>query len=172
MDLIEIGKVGRAHGLKGEFRLTYYNLSLEDFFVYKKIFLKGPTDKITSFSVEQAKKYKKGIIVKLKGIETREEAKKYINSPVMVSEDALPPLKEGEYYVKDLIGMDVISVSGKFIGKLKDVMILPNYDLYIINYNEYEFYLPAIKDIIVKIDERQRKIFVNPPEGLLSNGSL
>ena len=77
------------------------------------------------------------------------------------------PLKENEYYISDLIGMEVYLEDGKYFGTLKDVMETGANDVYVVHLEEgKEVLIPAIKDCIKEVDVENGKMVVHLLKGL------
>ena len=80
-----------------------------------------------------------------------------------VYEEDLPSLPEGTYYIKDLIGLDVITDDGRELGKLDDVIQTGANDVYNVN----GILLPVIDEVVKKIDLENHKIVVHLIDGLI-----
>jgi 16S rRNA processing protein RimM len=75
-------------------------------------------------------------------------------------------LPEGEYYWRDIIGLDVYDEDDKYIGKIESVFPTGSNDVYVCKGEEREILLPAIADVIRKIDVNHRVMIVRLLEGL------
>ena len=102
-------------------------------------------------------------IIKLKGIDDINLIEKYKGSTIYIDESELPKLPEGKYYIKDLIGMDVITDEGKVLGKLDDVFNTGANDIYQVG----DILLPATDEVLKKIDIENRQIIVHLIKGLI-----
>jgi len=77
-------------------------------------------------------------------------------------------LEEDEYYVSDLIGLEVLLEDGKSFGIVKDIISTGANDVYTISTKEHgEVLIPAIKDVVKKIDIKEKKIYISLMEGLI-----
>ena len=77
----------------------------------------------------------------------------------------LMPLKEGQYYVFDIIGIDVYDLEGRLLGKVTDVLKTGSNDVYVVNDDAgNELLLAVIPDVIRSVDIKAKKMVVNPPE--------
>ena len=75
--------------------------------------------------------------------------------------------KKSEFYIKDILGMDVLADTGEFIGKIKDVFRTGSNDVYeVTREGKKPMYLPAIKDVILKYDLEENKMTVHIIDGL------
>ena len=109
------------------------------------------------------------VLVKFKTIDTIEEAENLRNSYLVVDREKEEPLEEGTYYIVDLIGIEVFTDEGEKLGILEDVFTNDiGFDSYIIK-NELgkTIVLPAVEDIILNIDIKERKMTVHLIKGLI-----
>jgi 16S rRNA processing protein RimM len=75
-------------------------------------------------------------------------------------------MAEGEYHFQQLIGSEVFLKSGDLVGVVDEIVKLPGQDLLSVNKDGKEVLIPMVKQIIVSIDIKTKKIVVDPPEGL------
>lgn len=152
---IEVGEFVNTFGIKGEIKVYPYVDYLEDI---KTIYIKN--EKMT---ISKIRFQKNVFIIKLKGIDDINLIEKYKGSKVYIDEDDLPKLPEGQYYDHDLIGLDVITDDGKNLGKLDDIFNTGANDIYQVG----EILLPAIDDVVKKIDIENKQIIVHIIKGLI-----
>ena len=74
---------------------------------------------------------------------------------------------DDEYYIFDLIGLKVKTADNPCLGEVTDVLTLPANDVYVVRDGSKEYLIPAIKDVIKKIDLDQEYILIEPIDGLL-----
>ena len=101
------------------------------------------------------------------GIDDPETAAKLRGSVVLIEKNMLPVLKDGEFFYDQLIGLDVFSAEGVFIGKVHEIFETGSNDVYVVKNMGREHLIPAIKDVINKIDIQGRKLVINVIKGLL-----
>ena len=163
MEKILIGKVVNAVGIKGELRVYNYSDSDE---IYRNTPLLYLEDKL--HKVENVRMQKNMIVLKLKGIDDRNAAELAKGRQVFVTEADLPELEEGVYYVRDLIGMDVVCEDGSTVGKVSDVIQNTAQDIFEVETEDgRKALIPRVDQFIKDIDDKERKITVTPIEGLL-----
>lgn len=75
-------------------------------------------------------------------------------------------MQEEEYLVKDILGLQVITEDGERLGKVVDVYLLPANDVYVVESGDQEILLPAIEDVIKKVDLEDGSLVVARIEGL------
>lgn len=163
MEKILIGKIVNVVGLKGELKVYCYTDKKEQFEELDQIWLQ---DK--KYPVQKARYQGNVVILKLQGIDDRNQAEAQRNKGVYIEEADLAQLPEGTYYVRDLIGSTVIDEDGTLLGQLSDVIQNSAQDLYEVNTKEKKSILiPAVKEFILDIDMQEKIIQVKLPEGLL-----
>ncbi|KPK75552.1 MAG: hypothetical protein AMJ89_04310 [candidate division Zixibacteria bacterium SM23_73] len=172
MQRITIGQISRVHGIKGEMVVVSLTDDPKRFSELKKVFL-SKDEKITQFEVEKVqtdlktKKFKERVLLKLKEVESPEEAKRLVGSFLEIEKDDLIKLPEGRYFIFDIIGLKVITTEDKEVGKVKEVISLPANDVYVVQGDQKEYDIPAIKEIVKQIDLERKVMIIEPKEGLL-----
>lgn len=172
-NLIVIGRVSRPHGVKGEIRIEYFNPEDPHFFSrYQMIYLKEEEGSPRAYRPIKVRPHKKFILATLEGVGTREEAERLRGDWVLVNPAELPSLGRDEYYWYEILGMQVFTAEGQYVGEVKDIFPTGSNDVYVVRRGEKEFLIPAVKDVIVDIDKDARKMVVRPLEGLLEENDL
>ena len=147
-DRIVIGKIFAAHGIKGEVKVFPLTDDVKRFKRLKRCFIKDEV-----YDVLSSKDNKKHIILNLKGIDDRNEAELLKNMFIEVNRKDSVELKEGEYFIEDLKGLEVLDENNNKIGVMKDVLTNAAVDIYVIDMNGKEAMIAAIKENILKINE-------------------
>lgn len=161
-DMLRLGIITGPVGLKGEVRVYPYTDYKEKFEELDHVLIGG-----VKHSISRVRYQKNLAVLKLAGIETLEAAEAVRNEILYIRRDDAPPLPEGTYYVKDLMGMSVIDESGNPVGVLKTVHIGSAQDLYEIEKADgTTFLLPAVEEFILNINEGERRITVGLIEGI------
>ena len=151
----EIGKIVNTFGIKGEIKIYPY----VDYIMDLKFFYVDDN----KMEIEKCRTQKNLVIVKIKGIDDINVVEKLKGKIASVYEEDLPSLPEGTYYIKDLIGLDVITDDGRELGKLDDVIQTGANDVYNVN----GILLPVIDEVVKKIDLKNHKIVVHLIDGLI-----
>jgi 16S rRNA processing protein RimM len=86
---------------------------------------------------------------------------------IYVPVEEAEPLGEDEYYWYQIIGLQVWTVEGRFLGKVTDILPTGSNDVYVVTGPEGEALVPAIEDVIALIDLEEGRLVVNPLEGML-----
>ena len=162
-DLIEFGKIVNTHGLKGEVKVYSYTDNEANILKLKKVYVNG-----TKYDVQNIKPFKNMFIMKLKGIDVIEDTKILINKMCFREIVSGESNDDEGYFVKDLIGLRVVDEEDKTIGTLKEVFSTGANDVYeVVLEDGKSIYLPAIKQVVKKIDINSKVMVVEVMEGLM-----
>ncbi len=165
--LLLVGKVIKPHGVKGLIRVWSYARSAESFLHSGSIFIKLDQDAPVEFRVLEVKPYKNIFLMAVEGLDSYEKAEKYRGAKIFVRKDQLKENSDGEYYWFELIGLDVYQDTGEYLGILKEIIPTGSNDVYVVSLNQSEFLIPAIQEVIRKIDIEKGKMIISAMEGLL-----
>ena len=156
-------EIVNTHGIRGEVKAICHTDSAEFFNNIKNIRLE-PSN--ASFVLTASRPHKGAVLLKLKGVDTIEDAEKLVGQKIYVqrSEARLP---EGRYYITDIIGLKVISEEGEEIGTVIDVFRTGSNDVFEVKRKGLKnAYIPHIDDIVKEID-LEKGITIHVMEGLL-----
>ena len=164
MSQIEVGKIVNTHGLKGHVKVEPWCDGIETFEYLKRVFVKG-----IAYQIENVKIQKNLFLLKLKGLDSVEEAELLKNIIIYAHEDEMPPLPEGVYYLKDILGLEVYD-GEKFIGEIVDWIETGANNVYVIKRQKgKDVLIPAIDSVIKNIDIENKRMSVNMLEGLMED---
>ncbi len=166
-NLILVGKVIRPHGLEGSLRIRSYAQSLESFLYAGSVFLKSKKDETLECKVSSIKPHKSSFLIQLQGLQSLEQAERYRGAGIFIRKDLLTQKSEEEYFWFELIGLEVFLNSGRYLGKLTDIIPTGSNDIYVVKEGGKEILLPAIHEVIDEIDLENKRIIVSHMEGLL-----
>ena len=163
----EIGQIVNTFGIKGVVKVNPFTDDISQFEEMETI-LVDKKGNLLEIQIEEVKYSKNQVLLKLKGIETVEEAEKYRNCYLKLPREKARKLPKNTYFIADLIGLEVYTEEGKLLGKVDDIYNTGASDIYVIK-DELgkQILLPAIKDVIKQIDLEQEKIVVHLLDGLV-----
>ena len=166
-DYLRVGVVTQTHGVRGEFKVFPTTDDVNRFKKLKKVFV-SISSEMTEKNVESVKFFKQFVILKLEGIDSMDDAEKIKNADLMVTRKDAVACEEDEYYIADLIGIEVFSDDGEKIGVLKDVYSSSANDVYeVLRDDGKSVLLPAVHDCILDVDIKGGKMTVHITEGLM-----
>jgi 16S rRNA processing protein RimM len=119
-DLVQVGHVSGAYGIRGGIRVTPYSMDADALLNVKTWWIDKPA--LRPIGVRTAKMHSGDIVATLAGLADRDEAEALKGASVQVSRREFPELPADEYYWSDLIGMDVVNLRGEALGKVTDMM--------------------------------------------------
>ena len=163
---LEIGKVVSTHGLRGELRVDPWCDSPQFLCQFKTLYLKKGETKLSVSS----RPHKTIVIVKAKGIDTIEEAEK-LRGRVLYINRSDARLAPGEYFIQDLMGLDVIDIdTSKSYGKITDVLKTGANDVYqVTDEKKKDYLIPVIDDVVKEIDISGGKVLIKPLKGIFDD---
>ena len=166
-EYFEIGQIVNTSGLKGEIKIKPFTDDIKKFNNLKTIYVSMKKE-LKEFEIQHVRFSKNMVFLKLKGIDTIEEAEDYRNLYLKIKRDKDEKLEEDVYYVVDLIGCTVYTDDNQELGKVDDVFSTGSNDVYVVK-DELgkQVLLPAIKDVIKNVDIANKTIIVHLLEGLV-----
>ena len=165
MDLFVIGEIVKTRGLHGCLKVLCYVETKNTFAKLNFVYIEKSSGQKDRFGLRKIDVSGKILFVELEDISNVESAQALVGCKVFLPEDILEKLPEGEYYWRDIIGLDVYTEEGKCIGKIESVFPTGSNDVYVCK-GEREILLPAIAEVIRKIDVNRRVMTVRLLEGL------
>lgn len=164
--LIPLGEIVTTHGLGGWLKLNPFNPDTTLLASIEKVYLEKNGIR-SELELESSKPHQGQLLVKFSGVNGIGEAQKWIGSILSIAETALPLLDPGEYYHYQAVGLEVFDLQGERIGVVTSVQSTAAGALYVVQGSNKEHLIPAVKEIIEKVDFAAKKMVINPPQGLL-----
>ena len=166
-NMLRVGVITSTHGVRGEVKVFPTTDDAKRFKKLKTVILdtgKGQT----TLEIEQVKFFKNMVILKFDGVDTMNEVEGWRQKDLLISRDQAIPLEEDEFFITDLIGLNVVTDEGETLGTLTDVMETGANDVYCVKTPEgKELLLPAIRDCILDVDLDKEEMLVHVLPGLL-----
>jgi 16S rRNA processing protein RimM len=159
-DPVTVGRILAAHGIRGELKVQPLTDFPERFEAGSRLWLNGE-ERI----VERGRWAGRSVILKLRGLETRNEAEALRGAHLTVPQPA-ELVEEGVYYLHDIIGLPVVDGEGEVLGTLAEVLHTGSTDVYVVRGDRGELLLPALDDIVTNVDVTAGRIVVAVPEGI------
>ncbi|MCZ4295282.1 ribosome maturation factor RimM [Vibrio sinaloensis] len=164
---IVVGKFGATYGIRGWLKVFSYTDNTESIFDYTPWFIKQG-EKWVEHKVESWKRHNKGLVVKLEGLDVREDAQLMTNFEISIDPAVLPELPSDEFYWRDLIGMQVVTDKGYDLGIVSDMLETGSNDVLVIKANlkdafgQKERLIPFLEEQVIKhIDREAQRIEVD-----------
>lgn len=158
-----IGKVKDAHGLKGEIYVLVFSKDVSWRKKLKTLKLKTASD-VRQFEVGSQKVHKDGLIVKLKGIEDRNQSEALKGSEVYIPQELMISQKGETIFLSEVLGF-VVFLKDQCVGHVENFSSNGPQDIVVIRNEDILFEVPFVKEFILNIDFQEKKLFMDfPPE--------
>ncbi len=162
-EFVGIGRVLAPWGNQGKMKVEVTTDFPERFMPSARVYIDHEPATVESVH------WQKGVaVIKLDNVNSREEAESLRGMLVEIPESELKPLPEGQYYQFQLIGLEVWTTQGELLGKVTDIISAPANDIYVVQGDAGENLLPAIEDVVKKVDLEKGQIIIETIPGLLT----
>ena len=166
-DRLKVGVISSTHGIRGEVKVFPTTDDVNRFKELKQVYLDTGKELMT-MEIENVKFFKQFAILKFRGIDDINEIEPFKGKSLLIDREDAVELGEDEYYIADMIGMQVLTEDGAAFGRLKDVMETGANDVYVIESDAHgEVLVPAIRQCIKDIDVEAGRMTIHLMEGLL-----
>jgi len=166
MGMVTIGKISKLRGVRGEMVIIPLTDDPKRFLSLKEVYLEKEGRK-KLYRIRKVKRFKEKILISFEEIDSPEAARPLVGSFIEIEDKYLIPLPQGSYFVFEIVGMKVKTESGKILGDIKEVLSLPANDVYVVRKGEKEYNIPAIKEVVKKVDLEKKEMTIKPLKGLL-----
>jgi len=160
-----IGRIIRPHGIRGELRVESFTDTPERFSWLEKVYLEE--DNGAPLMVEDVRFHQNWVLIKFTGIDDRTAAESLRRSWLYVPRDEAVPLAEDEYFLFQLIGLQVINQHGDLLGEIHDVIETQANNVFVVRTNRDEHLIPDIPDVIREIDFEKMIMTIEEFPGLI-----
>ncbi len=177
-DLLQVGAIATTHGVRGEVKVFPMTDDVNRFKKLKKVLLDTGKDYL-ELEISQVKFFKNMVILKFQGIDNINDVEKYKGKALFVTREHAVKCEKDEYFIADLIGIEVRTEEGKLLGELAEVLQTGANDVYVVKISgespyldrvpgkEKELLLPAIRECVLGVDMQERNMKVHLMAGLL-----
>jgi 16S rRNA processing protein RimM len=171
-DHLVVGHVTKPHGLKGEVFVTPLTDRPEQVYAPGSEVLLGNEhgelgEEGELLVVERSRPFKRGLLVKFRGRNDRTSVEPFAQRYLLVPIESVEPAGEGEAYYHQLLGMEVVTVEGEVVGRVREVYELEPTHLLEVEGKKRQHLIPFAERIVKKIDVEGRRLVIKPPPGLL-----
>jgi len=165
--LMAVGAIVKAIGVRGEVivkPMTDFPGRLRR---ARTLWVGADTHGVREMRVERVAVAPRGIRLKLGGIGDRTAAEALRGSILFIDESGAAPLKQGEFFVHDILGLTVRDEAGNELGTVADVLRYPASDVYVVRGSAGEIMLPAVREFVLGVDIAARTMTVRLIEGMV-----
>ncbi|MBY6188101.1 ribosome maturation factor RimM [Marinobacter hydrocarbonoclasticus] len=166
-ELIVVGRLGSAYGIRGWLKVNAFTDSLEGIFDYSpwQLSFQGQWQEV---KVADWRRHNAGIICRLEGVEDRNQAEQYTNCEIAILPEQLNALPEDEFYWRDLMGCTVVNTKGYDMGKVTGLLETGSNDVLEVEakgndaFGKRERLIPFVTEqFILEVDTLGKKIVVD-----------
>ena len=165
-EYVVIGEILAPWGNKGKTKVAILTDFPQRFAPSSKVYVNQQL-----MTVDSAQWHKGGAIIKFSDVNCPAEAKKLRGQTIEIHRSQLKPLPEGQYYLFQIIGLEVWTTGGKLLGVVTEIQTAAGSDTYLVRGDREEILIPATEDIIKSINLDKGQLVIEPIEGLLSLNS-
>ncbi len=167
-DLVTVGRIVAPHGVRGEMRVRLETDFPERFDGLRQVYLLQ-AGRVTTMQITGRRPHHGGMLVTLEGIDTLDAAARLRGAAIAVSRDEVVPLGPGRYYLFEIVGLRVRTDGGQSLGVVAEVMQGPANDVYVVRGDGGEILIPALRDVVRRIDLAAGEMVVVVPSGLVES---
>ena len=171
MDALTVARVRRAHGLTGEILVHAETDDGAEIFTTDRHLavrstgrLPAPLDGVT---VLESRPHRGGFLLKLREVGDRRSAEALRGAELLLERDELRPLEEDEYFLHELVGLEVVDEERGSLGPIVDVYDAAAQVLAALRIDGREHLFPVRRETVRKVDMEAGRIEVRLPSGLL-----
>ena len=165
-DLLQVGIITTTHGVRGEVKVFPTTDDPARFKDLDEVTLDTGKELIP-LTIQNVKFFKNMVILKFKGIDNINDVEKYRKCALYVTRENAVALEENEYFIADLIDMEVVTDEEERLGTLVDVMQTGANDVYVVKTESgEEILIPAIRDCIRSVDVEKGQMCIHLLPGL------
>ncbi len=169
-----IGEIVAPQGNRGEIKVMPHTEFPERFQEMDRVrlFAKKDEEPRRIVEVEGCRFHKGAVILKLKDIDSIDEAEELRGMFIKVGRDEVVPLPEGSYYIFELVGLECVTTTGVSLGRITDVLQTGANDVYVVKPNPgvttmSEILIPAIDEVVLDISLEKGQVLIELMDGLL-----
>ena len=157
---VRVGRVAKPHGIKGELKIVPHGAAAD--FQHFPVLLLGeeaaPVGRV--YRVIGLRPQEKTVLVTLEGVGDRTAAEVLSGREVWVDKQFLPALAEDEFYWHELVGLRVVSESGRVLGKVTALFATGGHDVLVVRGGGREYLIPARREFMLHTDQAAGELTV------------
>ncbi len=164
MEYIQVGKIVNTHGIRGDVKVLPLTDDVKRFEDLKHVFI---GDEKLKLDITKVAYVKGNVLLKFRQYDNINDVEKFKNSMVFIDEKDKIKLPEDSFFLNDIIGIEVYLEDDTHLGTIKDILQPGANDVYVVKNGSNEYLIPAIKNVVKKVDIDEKKMVIAPLEGML-----
>ena len=167
MELFKIGKIINTHGIKGEVKVQQHTDFMERFDKGNIVFIQKDGTDWKPLTIRSSRTHKNNILLQFESYETLHDVEPLKNELLYIKEEQLTPLEEDEFYYFEIIGLEVETTDGEYIGRIDHILSPGANDGWVVKTkNNKEILIPYIEPVVKEVHIEEKKVIIEPMEGL------
>ena len=160
-----VGTIQGAKGMEGEMKVSLVTAHPSHLAGLESVYLKIADFESILYTIDKAKWDASKFTLKLHGVDDRNTAEALRGAKILIPEEAAYKVGEDEYFIEDLIGMNVVDKSGANLGRVTEVLNYPAHDVYVVSNGDNEILIPAVHEYVQEVNMNTGTIMITTIEG-------
>lgn len=165
-EFISLGHITKAQGLKGAFRVRAHSVESENMLILQTLYVRSPSGHMQPFSVESIQKRKGFFVVTVKEITHIDQVAPLINLEVLADKNTFATLDDGDYYWYELVGLTVVTTSGRTLGVVQCIIPTGSNDVLQVKDLQNEYLIPYTDEVVCDVNLESGTILIESLPGL------
>lgn len=167
--LVAVGEVLKPHGRAGELKVRSLTDRTEERFRHLRdcVLWDPAIDRREPCRIASCRIEAGTVLVKVIGVDSPERARRLAGRLLAVEREQALPAPEGSFYPWQMEGARVETPDGRVVGVFVGIESGGAQDLWVVAHEGRERLIPAVAEIVVEVNVAERRIVIDPPEGLL-----
>lgn len=167
-EMFDVGKIVNTHGVRGEVRVIRITDFEERFAIGETLYLIKDNDKPQPLIIDGHRKHKQFDLLHFEGLDNINDVQHFKEAHLKIKKEQLTALAEGEYYHYEIIDCVMYTMSGEEVGTITDVLSPGANDVWVVkSIKGTEILIPFIQSVVKEISIEEKKVMIEPMEGLL-----
>ncbi|AXI09061.1 ribosome maturation factor RimM [Oceanobacillus sp. 143] len=166
--MFNIGKIVNTHGIRGEIKVLRITDFEERFAVGEKVYIAKENGTLLELTIDGHRMHKGFDLIHFEGYNNINDVEHFKGSKLQIAEEQQKELDEHEFYYHEIIGCEVLTISGDKLGVIKEILSPGANDVWVVKQEKgKDLLIPYIEEVVKEIDVETKKIVIEPMEGLL-----
>jgi 16S rRNA processing protein RimM len=166
---LAIGQIVGLHGVRGELKVEVLTDDPHRFGRLDEVFIGPDGEDAVAWPVSGYRLHKARVLLKLEGLDERTAAETFRGLLVQIPAEEVAPLEEDEYYEHQILGLEVWTRAGEYLGRIEEILYTGANEVYVVRdakLDRGEILIPAIGDVVLAVDLEAGRMEIDLMEGL------
>lgn len=165
---LAVGRIVRPHGVNGEVRVELLTDNPERFEWLDAVYVGEKSPRLVT--IDSVRYHQNAVLLKLSGYPSRTEAEELRGELLLVPESEAVPLEDDEYFLHQIIGIEVVTEEGNNLGRLTEILETGANNVFVVKGSGREVLIPDIPDVIKVVDLENNRLVIHALPGLIDLG--